>query len=240
MGISPPPLPFSAGCGCPLHHQALLVARGRTLSLQPRRPLLLLSSANSPSSRSPGTHTAPSALLSLQVNSHRHRHQYHFFSDNSQTQSSSPAVTSSRSLCPLGSAAGLSQGLLPWPLCFSFPPLIIHRGVGADRSRLCVFLSPSSFSLLSAQMWSSQPVPGWSDCHPPLLPTSGLWPHCPTGFMNTPHSLPPQGLCMRCVLWSVSFLFFLHQANAERSFRFSSNITFPRKFVLGQSLPLPF
>lgn len=121
MGISPPPLPFSAGCGCPLHHQALLVARGRTLSLQPRRPLLLLSSANSPSSRSPGTHTAPSALLSLQVNSHRHRHQYHFFSDNSQTQSSSPAVTSSRSLCPLGSAAGLSQGLLPWPLCFSFP-----------------------------------------------------------------------------------------------------------------------
>lgn len=134
--------------------------------------------------------------------------------------------------CRGASSRGLSASLPPHP--------IIHRGVGADLSRLCVFLSPSSFSLLSAQMWSSQPVPGWSDCHPPLLPTSGLWPHCPIGFMNTPRSLPPQGLCMCCVLWPESFLFFLHQANAEHSFRFSSNITFPRKFVLGQTLPLPF
>ena len=121
MGVSSPPLPFSVGCGRPRHQQALLVAGGRTLP-PTSQTLLLLSSASFPSSRSPGTHTAPSALLSLQVNSHRHRHQYHFFSDNSQTQSSSPAVTSSRTLCPLGSAVGLSQGLLPWPLCFSSPP----------------------------------------------------------------------------------------------------------------------
>ena len=71
-----------------------------------------------PSSRPPGAYTAPSALLSLQVNSRRQRHQYCLFNGNSQTQSSRPAATSSQSLCPLGSAAGLSQGLLPWSFCF--------------------------------------------------------------------------------------------------------------------------
>lgn len=128
----------------------------------------------------------------------------------------------------------------PPPLAFLllFFPRIIHRGAGADRSSLCFFLSPSSFSLLSAQMWSSQPVPGWSDCHPPLLPASWALAALPHQFYEhttfPPTSGPLHALC------PVARKFSLHQANSEHSFRFSSNVTFPRKLVLGQSLPLPF
>lgn len=190
--------PFSAGGSCPLHHQTLLVARGRILSLQPRR-LLLLSSASCPSSRTPGAYTAPSALLSLQVNSRRQRHQYCLFNGNSQTQPSRPAATSSQSLCPLGSAAGLLQGLLPWSFCFYSPPSSFTGELELTGPAFASFYPPA-VSLCSQHKCGapSQSLGGQTAVHlscPPL----GLWPHCPNRFYEhttfPPTSGPLHALC---------------------------------------------
>ena len=153
------------------------------------------------------------------------------------------------------------QGLLPHPRSPSVPWVLLlacHRAssLGLSASSLPPHHSQGSWSwpvqplllsipqqFLSALSTNVElPASPWVVRLPSTSPAHllGSGHTAPIGFMNTPHSLSPQGLCMRYVLWPESSLFSLHQANSEHSFRFSSNITFPRKLVLGQSLPLPF
>ena len=107
----------------------------------------------------------------------------------------------------LGSAAGLSQGLLPWPFCFYSSPASFTGELELTGPAFASFCPPA-VSLCSQHKCGapSQSLGGQTAIHLSCLPR-GLWPHCPISFTNTPHSLPPQGLCTRCVLWPESSLF---------------------------------
>ena len=107
-----PPTPSTGSPGCQGLHP--LPPTSKTL--------LLLSPASFPSSRSPGTHTAPSALLSLQVNSHRHRHSIPFL----QWQFPNPVIKSYHHVLtvPLspGFCCGPVAGPPPVASLLLFPP----------------------------------------------------------------------------------------------------------------------